>query len=109
LLENIPRVLPKGCQALIDASRWQLPLIFTLLQQGGRIAPQEMARTFNCGIGMAVIVSRDEADAVAKSLEEEGEQVCEIGQIEQGVRGCTVGGKAGSWNAARDWSATHNA
>ncbi len=56
LLENIPRVLPEGCHAIIDADRWQLPPIFALLQEGGRIAPEEMARTFNCGIGMAVIV-----------------------------------------------------
>src|SRR3954452_18157159 len=56
LLENIPRVLPEGCHGIIGVSRWEQPAIFKLLQQGGRIAPEEMARTFNCGIGMAVIV-----------------------------------------------------
>ena len=57
LLENIPRVLPDSCHAIVDAGRWQLPAIFALLQQGGRIAAEELARTFNCGVGMAVIVA----------------------------------------------------
>jgi phosphoribosylformylglycinamidine cyclo-ligase len=109
LLENIPRVVPDGCHAFVETDRWQLPLIFSLLQEGGRIAPQEMARTFNCGIGMAVIVSPNDADEVASNLESAGETVLEIGRIERGPRGCSVLGKAGSWNSAGDWSATHNA
>jgi phosphoribosylformylglycinamidine cyclo-ligase len=109
LLENIPRVLPDNCHAIIEADRWQLPLIFALLQEGGRIAPEEMARTFNCGLGMAVIVAPEEAEGVAAMLKGAGEIVFEIGRIEQGSRGCTVAGKAGSWASAEDWSATHNA
>ena len=101
LLENIPRVLPEGCHAAIDTSRWDLPAVFNLLQAGGHIAPEEMARTFNCGIGMAAIVTPGEADAVAAALEGAGESVTEIGRIEAGERGCTVVGE--------DWSATHNA
>ena len=108
LLENIPRVLPDGCHATIDASAWQLPRVFGLLQEGGSVAPEEMARTFNCGIGMAVIVSPDEADAVSGRLEGAGEQVFEIGRIEAGKRGCTVHGGQGAWNAPKDWSATHH-
>ena len=108
LLENIPRVLPDGCHAVIDASRWQLPAIFALLQEGGGIAPEEMARTFNCGVGMAAIVSADEAAAVASLLEGGGESVFEIGRVESGERGCTVHGQAGTWNSGKDWSATHN-
>jgi len=108
LLENIPRVLPDGCHATIDASAWQLPRVFGLLQEGGSVAPEEMARTFNCGIGMAVIVSPDEADAVSSRLEGAGEQVFEIGRIEAGQRGCTVHGGQGAWNAPKDWSATHH-
>src|SRR5690348_6938503 len=50
LLENIPRVLPEGCHAVVEAQRWNLPAIFTLLQEGGSISPEEMARTFNCGV-----------------------------------------------------------
>jgi len=109
LLENIPRVLPKDCRALIDTGGWQLPPIFEALQQGGRVAPQEMARTFNCGIGMAVIVSLQEVDTISNALEAAGETVVEIGRIEHGRRGCTVNGAAGIWNSREEWSATHDA
>jgi len=110
LLENIPRVLPEGCHAIVDAGQWALPAIFSLLQQGGRIAPEEMARTFNCGIGMAVIVSRDSADEIVRELESVTEEdVFEIGRIEDGQRGCTVAGTAAVWNSGKDWSVTHNA
>ncbi len=105
LLENIPRVLPEDCHAMIDVGRWELPAIFALLQRGGRIAPEEMARTFNCGVGMAVIVEPGLAKAVAAALD----GAAEIGRVEQGHRGCTVSGKAGTWNSAEDWSVTHNA
>jgi phosphoribosylformylglycinamidine cyclo-ligase len=68
-----------------------------------------MARTFNCGIGMAVIVAEAEADAVANALEQAGEKVHRIGRIESGERGCTVRGRAGSWRSKDDWTATHHA
>jgi phosphoribosylformylglycinamidine cyclo-ligase len=109
LLENIPRILPEGCHAIIEAARWKLPAVFSLLQDGGNIAPEEMARTFNCGVGMAVIVSPEEADHVSQHLEGAGERVFEMGRVEEGPRGCTVAGQAGTWNSPRDWSATHNA
>ena len=102
LLENIPRVLPEDCHALVDFGAWQLPPVFELLQQGGNIEPAEMARTFNCGIGMIAIVSAGEADEVASALEA-SERVFRIGRIEAGDRGCTVNGPDGSWTA------THNA
>jgi phosphoribosylformylglycinamidine cyclo-ligase len=109
LLENIPRVLPHDCHAVINVEQWTLPRVFELLQAGGRIAPEEMARTFNCGVGMAVIVDTGTAGEVIRLLEAMGEQVFEVGRIEAGPRGCTVGGGAGSWSSAQDWSATHNA
>jgi phosphoribosylformylglycinamidine cyclo-ligase len=109
LLENVPRVLPEGCHAIVDASDWEFPHIFSLLQEGGRILPEEMARTFNCGVGMAVIVDPEEEECVGTALEGKGETVFEIGRIEQGQRGCTVHGKADTWNSERDWSATHHA
>jgi phosphoribosylformylglycinamidine cyclo-ligase len=109
LLENIPRVLPNCCHAVIDTEGWQLPGIFSLLQQAGRIAPEEMARTFNCGVGMAVIVAPEQAKDATSVLEGAGETVFEIGRIEAGQGGCTVTGIAGTWNSAEDWSATHNA
>ena len=108
LLENIPRVLPENCHAVVDAGSWEFLPIFALLQQGGGIVPKEMARTFNCGVGMAVIVGPGDADGVAAQLEGAGEQVFRMGRVEAGSRGCTVAGKAGTWNSREDWSATHN-
>ena len=109
LLENIPRILPEGCHAIIDAGQCELPPIFSLLQKGGHIAPEEMARTFNCGIGMAVVVDSEQATEIAMQLEHAGERAFEIGRVEEGPRGCTVNGQAGTWNSPKDWSATHNA
>jgi phosphoribosylformylglycinamidine cyclo-ligase len=76
------------------------------LQHGGRLAAAEMARTFNCGVGMAIIVAPEQADRITQAL---GDGVFEIGRIEEGDRGCTVSGAAGAWNSPEDWSATHNA
>ncbi|SFP37691.1 phosphoribosylformylglycinamidine cyclo-ligase [Sphingomonas rubra] len=107
LLENIPRVLPDDAHAVIDADEWPLPRLMAFLQAQGRIEPEELARTFNCGIGMAVVVAADEADAVAAALAAAGETVFRIGAIEKGSRGCTVRGSAETWSARDDWSATH--
>ena len=109
LLENIPRVMPDNCHAIVEVDRWKFPPLFSLLQEGGRIIPEEMARTFNCGIGMSVIVSPEQADRVSETIEGAGELVFEIGRIEEGRRGCTVRGRAGTWNSDRDWSVTHYA
>jgi len=109
LLENLPRVLPDDCHAIVEAARWELPPIFLLLQDGGRLAPAEMARTFNCGVGMAVVVSPENAADATAMLQGAGERVFEIGRIESGERGCTVTGQAGTWGSSEDWSATHHA
>jgi phosphoribosylformylglycinamidine cyclo-ligase len=103
LLENIPRVLPTGCHAMVDAGTWSPPPIFELLREGGNVDPAEMVRTFNCGIGMVAIVSASEADDVGTQLEGAGETVFRIGRVEEGPRGCTVEGPDGAWTA------THNA
>ena len=108
LLENIPRVLPDGCHAKIDADAWEQPALMAFLQAQGNIEPTEMARTFNCGIGMALIVAPDIADDVAAALKGVGETVERIGTIDAGKKGCTVSGSADSWAALEDWSATHN-
>jgi phosphoribosylformylglycinamidine cyclo-ligase len=107
LLENIPRVLAEGCHAFVNTDSWQLPPIFTQLQAGGRIDPQELARTFNCGIGMVLIIEPDKRAAVSQALG--SEDGIEIGMIEAGPRGCTVKGSMGRWGSKEDWSATHNA
>jgi phosphoribosylformylglycinamidine cyclo-ligase len=109
LLENIPRVMPPGCHAMVDADSWPLPTLFAFLQAGGAIEPEELARTFNCGIGMVAVVPADDAAEVAQALEAAGETVFTIGAIEAGESGCTVRGSAGTWSARTAWSATHHA
>ncbi|MBP7970776.1 MAG: phosphoribosylformylglycinamidine cyclo-ligase [Aquaspirillum sp.] len=81
LTENIPRVLPANTVAQIDANSWTLPKLFQWLQQEGNVDAQEMYRTFNCGIGMAVIVAAEEADRAAAFLTAQGETVYRIGHI----------------------------
>ncbi len=107
LLENIPRVLPDDVHAVVDANAWPQPRLMAFLQAQGQIEPEEMARTFNCGIGMVAIVAADEAEAVTAALEAAGETVFAIGHVEAGTRGCTVRGSGETWSARGDWTATH--
>ncbi len=81
ITENIPRVLPQGFTAEIRKDGWQLPPLFQWLQAQGNIADDEMYRTFNCGIGMAVIVAAEDADKALAMLTLEGEQVARIGHV----------------------------
>src|SRR4051812_35897405 len=108
LLENVPRVLPQGLHAVIEADRWPQPRLMAFLQAQGNIAPEEFARTFNCGIGMAVIVPEDDVKSVTEAVEQSGELVFAIGRIETGERGCTVRGSAGTWSARGAWTASHH-
>jgi phosphoribosylformylglycinamidine cyclo-ligase len=107
LLENIPRVLPDSLHAHIDADAWPQPRLMAFLQAQGHIEPEEMARTFNCGIGMAVVVAEAEAAEISAALDAAEETVFRIGRIEAGDKGCTVSGSADSWSAMSSWSATH--
>jgi phosphoribosylformylglycinamidine cyclo-ligase len=81
ITENIPRVLPEGLTAEIKASGWELPPLFQWLQAQGNIVPSEMYKTFNCGIGMAIIMAKEDAAAAKALLEAAGETVFEIGHI----------------------------
>ena len=83
LTENIPRVLPENCMAQIDAQSWPLPKLFQWLQQAGNVEQQEMYRTFNCGIGMAVIMPAEQAEAAQSFLTEQGETVYRLGTIRE--------------------------
>ena len=83
LTENIPRVLPENCVAQIDAQSWPLPKLFQWLQQAGNVEQQEMYRTFNCGIGMAVIVPAEQAETAQAFLAEQGETVYRLGTIRE--------------------------
>lgn len=108
LLENVPRVLPEGLHARIDADSWPQPRLMAFLQAQGNIEPEEMARTFNCGVGMVVIVAEKDVKSVSEDLERSGETVFQIGKVEAGRKGCTLRGPSGSWSARGDWTATHH-
>ncbi|MEO0061892.1 MAG: Phosphoribosylformylglycinamidine cyclo-ligase [Pseudomonadota bacterium] len=109
LLENLPRVMPQGAHAVVDADAWEQPRLMAFLQAQGNIEPGEMARTFNCGIGMVLAVLPEQVAAVTAELTAAGEAVFRIGEVVEGQRGCTVRGNAGTWSAREDWTATHNA
>ncbi len=89
IVENLPRVLPRGAMAAIDAAQWTLPPVFHWLRRMGNVADAEMLRTFNCGIGMVLVVGAKDADAVTKQLRKSGETVYRLGTIEK-TRGESV-------------------
>jgi phosphoribosylformylglycinamidine cyclo-ligase len=107
LLENVPRVLPEGLHARINADNWEQSRLMAFLQAQGNIEPEEMARTFNCGVGMVLAVAPDEADALAADLAAAGETVFRIGEIVAGEKGCTVTGSVDTWSARASWEAVH--
>jgi phosphoribosylformylglycinamidine cyclo-ligase len=82
LPENLPRVLPKGCKAVIDSTSWQLPPIFDWLQTQGKLPNSELLRTFNCGIGMVVCVAQEDVDTTFQLLKDKGEKAWLLGRIE---------------------------
>ncbi len=84
LTENVPRILPDGMDARIDPATWSMPSVFSWLMTEGGIAPAEMARTFNCGIGMVAIVRPKDAAEARRILTDAGETVCDIGEIVAG-------------------------
>ena len=81
LLENIPRVLPEGLGVHLDGAAWRAPGVFAWLQEHGGVSEEEMARTFNCGIGMVAIVAEAQADALLGVFEKAGEQATRIGSV----------------------------
>ncbi len=84
LTENLPRVLPEGMGAEIDLNAWELPAVFKWLADTASIAEKEMLKTFNCGVGMILSVSADEAEALKALLEEQGETVYTLGTVVAG-------------------------
>jgi len=87
---NLPRVLPEGVLAVLDAGAWTPPPVFAWLARTGEVAPEEMLRVFNCGIGMALVVAPEHAAAAEALLREHGEAVCRIGRLEAGSGAATV-------------------
>jgi len=80
--ENIPRILPEGCKAVINTNSWHWPAVFEWLQEAGNVATPEMFRTFNCGVGLIVVLPESKADAAVALLNAEGEQSWIIGEIQ---------------------------
>lgn len=81
LLDNVPRILQPGLAAHLHRDAWQMPELFTWLQQNGGVADNEMYRVFNCGIGMIIVVPADQADDITATLVASGEQVSQLGVI----------------------------
>ncbi len=87
LLENIPRVLPKNCRAVIDKQSWQRPPVFDWLQQKGNIDEREMHRVFNCGVGMVIAVAQADLERSLAVLKAAGEEAWHLGHIDTVVAG----------------------
>jgi phosphoribosylformylglycinamidine cyclo-ligase len=85
-IDNIPRILPKGCKAHIQQGSWPIPPIFQFLQEKGKIAAEEMFRTFNMGIGLMMLVNEAQQESIMDQLRALGEQCYVIGEI-QAVKG----------------------
>jgi phosphoribosylformylglycinamidine cyclo-ligase len=84
IVENLPRVLPAGTCAVIDASSWRRPAVFEWVRDAGGIAEDEMWRTFNCGVGMLLVTAPDSSRALVEALEANGERAWVAGQIHEG-------------------------
>lgn len=100
LYENIPRVLPRQLAAQIDINGWSLPPLFKWLAELGNIAPRELATTFNCGLGMVVVVPADRADAAAAMLTAAGETVYRVGELiacDDGAEQVIINGLEENW------------
>jgi phosphoribosylformylglycinamidine cyclo-ligase len=83
---NLPRVLPEGCQAVIDPSAWPVSPIFRIIQEAGGVEDAEMRRTFNMGLGYLLVVRPDDAARAGQALSAAGERVFEVGEIRAGAR-----------------------
>jgi phosphoribosylformylglycinamidine cyclo-ligase len=87
LVENVPRILPDQLTAVLYREAWEMPPLFRWLQQQGNVADHEMARVFNCGIGMAVVVAPEHAENALHSLHAAGETAWRIGEIKSRAAG----------------------
>ena len=102
LIENIPRVLPDGLGVALDATAWPLPPVFSWLMATGGLTPLDMARTFNCGLGMVAVVPADRAAEAAAILGGAGETVFTVGRVEaiaDGAPRVAITGMDAAWRA----------
>ncbi|MBI1864949.1 MAG: phosphoribosylformylglycinamidine cyclo-ligase, partial [Nitrospirae bacterium] len=92
ITENLPRILPRGCGAVVDRSAWTIHPIFRLIEEKGGVSQQEMFRVFNMGIGLILAVPPRSASLVLKALERTGERPSVIGEVVRGRRGVRYAG-----------------
>ncbi|KAL8825952.1 MAG: hypothetical protein Q9170_007596 [Blastenia crenularia] len=105
LLENVPRCLPGHLAAELDVGMWEVPGVFRWLQKSGRVENKEMARVFNMGVGMVVVVAEKDFGAVMEVLEGEGEKVMRIGKLAERSEGEGKGKGAGCViKGLEDWA-----
>src|SRR5262249_62063022 len=102
LVENVPRVLPPALAAEFDAGAWPFPSVFRWLAATGRVAAAEMARVFNCGLGMVAVVGSADATEISALLTAAGEQVHRVGKIvarRDGAPACLIHDMESAWRA----------
>jgi phosphoribosylformylglycinamidine cyclo-ligase len=90
LVDNVPRVLPEGLEAVLERRSWSRDPVFDWLQSEGRVADEEMYRVFNCGIGMTVQVAPGDADRAIAVLSQAGQPARVIGEVRSGTRGVVI-------------------
>lgn len=90
LPDNLVRCLPEGCRAVVERKSWHVPAIFDLIQDLGRVSPEEMYHVFNMGIGFVLVVPDGQADEAASRLSARGETAYRIGRVEAGERGVVI-------------------
>ena len=82
LVDNVPRILPKPCKAVINRTSWYIPPVFTFLKKAGQISGHEMMRTFNNGLGLVIVVSEEDTSEIISRLKAIGEEAYHIGSVE---------------------------
>ncbi len=90
ITENLPRVIPPNLTATVNRNAWTLPPVFKWIQSHGAIETEEMLRTFNCGVGMVLVVGADESDNCLATLVREGEQPFVLGELRAGAGGVEI-------------------
>jgi phosphoribosylformylglycinamidine cyclo-ligase len=90
LVDNIPRVIPDGLEVILERRAWRREPVFEWLQGAGRVTDSEMYRVFNCGIGMTIQVSANDANRAVSILREAGQEALVIGEVKSGTRGVVI-------------------
>lgn len=99
LFENIPRMIPEGLSASLDAQEWKLPVIFHWLKKMGNLSNEDLGWTLNCGLGMVLACAPDHAETLTKKLTEHGETVFTIGKIVQNEEPITIANLEDAWQS----------